>query len=34
MMNQKQQNIIICNTAAGKTSVHLYARDDKVWMSL
>ena len=32
-MNQEQQNIIIYNTADGKASVKLQARDGMVWMS-
>ena len=32
-MNQEQQNIIIYNTADGKASVKLHARDGMVWMS-
>ena len=32
-MNQEQQNIIIYNTADGKASVKLLARDGMVWMS-
>ncbi len=32
-MNQEQQNIIIYNTADGKASVELHARDGMVWMS-
>ena len=33
MVNQEQQNIIIYNTADGKASVQLQARDGMVWMS-
>lgn len=32
-MNQEQQNIIIYNTADGKASVKLLARDGRVWIS-
>ena len=32
-MNQGQHNIIIYNTADGKASVELHARDGMVWMS-
>jgi len=32
-MNYPQSNIIIYNTADGKASVSLYARDGTVWMS-
>ena len=33
-MNQKnEQNIIIYNTADGKASVALYAKDGQVWMN-
>jgi hypothetical protein len=29
----EQQNIIIYNTADSKTSVSLFAKDDRVWMN-
>ena len=29
----EQQNIIIYNTADGKASVSLYAKDSRVWMN-
>lgn len=32
-MEQNQQNIIIYNTADGKASVTLYAKDGSAWMS-
>jgi len=32
-MDSQQQNIIICNTSDGKTSVALYAKDGDVWMN-
>ncbi len=32
-MNNNQQNIIIYNTADGKASVALYAKDGNVWMN-
>ena len=33
MTDNKQQNIIIYNTADGKASVALYARDGKIWLN-
>jgi len=32
-MNEKEQNIIIYNTADGKASVSFYAKDGSVWMN-
>ena len=32
-MNENQRNIIIYNTADGKASVALYAKDGNIWMN-
>jgi hypothetical protein len=33
MQNQNPPNLIICNTADGKASVSLLAKDGQVWMN-
>ena len=33
MIDNNKQNIIIYNTADGKASVALYARDGKIWLN-